>query len=410
MTAAAAVTAGRRAYLAVLAAFFVNGLLFASWAAHIPKIKARLDISDGTLGFALLGTPIGSVSAMAVCGYLLPKVGSRIVVQVSLAGYCVSGPFVGLADSVGGLFVALFAWGAFQGSLDVAMNTQAIAVEQHQGRPLMNGIHAWWSIGAFAGAGAGTVGVALGSGLAPQLVVLGVPALLVAGLLSARMLPDAAPARDVVADPAPGVAAEPRPRRRISGAMLVLGGVALASMLCEGAAADWSSVYLRDSLDTGTETAGLGYTAFSLAMVVVRIFGNRLLLRFPMHRLLPSLALLATAAVAVTLAAGSAPVAIAGFFVLGLGLGAVVPAAFSAAGRLPGLHAGVGVAGVSALGWVGFVFGPPFIGQLADLSSLPIALIVVPVLTAFIALACARAVSLREPPEAQPDPYGSALT
>jgi hypothetical protein len=76
-------------------------------------------------------------------------------------------------------------------------------------------------------------------------------------------------------------------------------------------------------------------------------------------------------------------------------LGAVVPSAFSAAGRLPQIHPGVGVAGVSGLGWAGFVFGPPAIGQLAGLTSLPVALGVVPVLTAFITVACARVGALR---------------
>lgn len=386
--------AGRRAHAAVVAAFFVNGLLFASWAAHIPKIKAELRIDDGTLGLALLGTPAGSVSAMLLCGYLLPRTGSRIVVQVSLAGYCVSGPFVGLAGSVPELFAALFVWGAFQGTLDVSMNTQAIAVEHHRTRPLMNGFHAWWSIGAFTGAGIGAAAVALGVTLSAQLLVLGAPFFVLASLLAMQMLPDTAddgPREVKIGEQQPATG------RRLSPAMLLLGAIALASMLCEGASADWSSVYVRDSLNGGAEAAGLGYTAFTLGMVVVRIFGNRLLGRYPLQRLLPSLAAAAATVFAAALILGSVPVTIAAFFLLGLGLGSVVPSAFSAAGRLPGLHAGVAVAAVSALGWVGFVCGPPLIGQLARATSLPVALVVIPVLTAFIALACARVSALRHP-------------
>ncbi len=388
--AVAAFGRGRRAHVAVVAAFFVNGLLFASWAAHIPKVKAHLGIGDGTLGLALLGTPVGSVSAMLLCGYLLPRVGSRVVVRVSLAGYCLSGPLIGLAGSVPTLFAALFVWGAFQGTLDVAMNTQAIAVEHQRSRPLMNGFHAWWSIGAFSGAGIGAIGAAVGIGLSPQLLGLGLPALVIAGALAARMLPDNEP--QSVESPVP------HSTRRLSNAMLILGAIALASMLCEGAAADWSSVYVRDSLDGGTSAAGLGYTAFTLAMVVVRIFGNRLLVRYPLHRLLPTLAGLATIVFAAALAIGAVPVTIVAFFLLGLGLGSVVPSAFSAAGRLPGLHAGVAVAAVSSLGWVGFVLGPPLIGQLAAVTSLPVALGVIPLLTAFIAVACARVSALRQSP------------
>jgi MFS family permease len=371
----------RAAQLAVAATFFVHGLLFASWAAHIPHVKAHLGIGNATLGFALLGAPVGSVSAIAVAGYLVPRIGSRRVVQIALVGYCVAGPFVGLAGSVAELFVALLFWGGFQGMLDISMNTQAITVERTRARPLMNGMHASWSIGAFVGAGVGTIAVATGGSLTSQLVVLGALALVIDGWLCLRMVPD-------VADPSDHRTAESG--RRISGLMLLLGAIAFASMLCEGAAADWSSVYLRDSLGSAAASSGLGYTAFTLAMVAVRLFGNRLLARYPAAVLLPALTAITTVGFGAVLAIGAAPAAIAGFFLLGLGVGTVVPTMFSAAGRLPGLHPGVGIAAVSGLGWAGFVLGPPLIGQLAGAVSLPFALALVPLLTAFIALGTRR--------------------
>ena len=116
--------------IAVTAVFVAHGLLFASWTAHIPHVMRHLGLSDGTLGLALLGAPAGSVAAMLLASYLIPRLGSRRVVQVALVGYCATGPLVGLTGSLAALFGALFIWGAFQGTLDVAMNTQAIAVER----------------------------------------------------------------------------------------------------------------------------------------------------------------------------------------------------------------------------------------------------------------------------------------
>ena len=110
--------------------FVAHGLLFASWTAHIPHVMRHLGLTDGTLGIALLGAPVGSVAAMLLASYLIPKLGSRRVVQFALVGYCATGPLVGLTGSLAALFGALFIWGAFQGTLDVAMNTQAIAVER----------------------------------------------------------------------------------------------------------------------------------------------------------------------------------------------------------------------------------------------------------------------------------------
>ena len=190
-TSAAANPSMRWPRIAVTAVFVVHGLLFASWTAHIPDVKAHLGLTDGTLGFALLGAPVGSVMAMIAASWLLPRVGSRPVVRVALVGYCAAGPLVGLTGSLPALFAALFAWGAFQGTLDVAMNTQAIAVERTGGRILMSGLHGSWSIGAFAGAGIGALAVAAGITLSLQLLVMGTIALLVAGLLTAQMLPAA---------------------------------------------------------------------------------------------------------------------------------------------------------------------------------------------------------------------------
>src|SRR5580693_7047885 len=177
--------------IAVTSVFVVHGLLFASWTAHIPHVKTSLGLTDGTLGFALLGAPVGSVCAMVASAYLLPRLGSRRIVQIALVGYCATGPLVGLTGSLAALMGALFVWGAFQGTLDVAMNTQAIAVERAGSRVLMSGLHGSWSIGSFAGAGIGALAVGAGLTLTTQLLVLGTLALLGAGLLTSRMLPDA---------------------------------------------------------------------------------------------------------------------------------------------------------------------------------------------------------------------------
>jgi MFS family permease len=383
----------RRPRIAVTAAFVANGLLFASWTAHIPHIMRHLGLDDGTLGIALLGAPVGSVTAMLLASYLLPKIGSRRVVQITLVGYCATGPLVGLTGSLAALFGALFIWGAFQGTLDVAMNTQAIAVERAGRRTLMPGLHGSWSIGSFVGAGIGALAVSAGLGLTPQLLILGTIALLVAGLLTSRMLPDAIE-RVSAADRAKDA---PLPASRWSGGMILLCAIAFAGMLCEGASADWASVYLSGPLHATGAVPGLGYTAFALAMVIVRLSGNRLLGRFKPSRLLPALAAVATAGFAAGLAIGRPVAAIAGFVFLGIGLASVVPAVFSAAGRVPGLHPGTAMTTASACGWAGFICGPPLIGHLASLTSLPLALGLLPFLTAFVAVAAALSPALRWP-------------
>jgi predicted MFS family arabinose efflux permease len=166
------IASAARQRAAVTATFISHGLLFASWTAHIPHVKLTLELSDSSLGLVLLATPVGAIFAMLIARRLLPMLGSRALIRMCLLGYCAAGPFVGLASSPLLLVVALFMWGAFQGSLDVAMNTQAIAVERSQRRHLMPSFHGAWSVGSFAGAGVGAIAVAAHVSLASQLVVL----------------------------------------------------------------------------------------------------------------------------------------------------------------------------------------------------------------------------------------------
>jgi MFS family permease len=371
--------------------FFAHGFLFASWTAHIPELKHHLNLSDGRLGLALLGAPLGSVLAILLAARLLPIMGSQRMVRLALLGYCVSGPFIGLTGSLGTFFVAFLLWGFFQGTLDVSMNTQAIAVERFSGRVLMPGFHGSWSAGSLIGAVVGAVAVGLGVSLSEQLLVLAALSLLVVGWLSTRMIPD----RPSGTDPEPSV---DRPQRRggvLQTAVIVLGAIAFADMLCEGAAADWAAVYLRNSLHAVPVVAGLAYAAYALAMLIVRLFGNWLFTRFPAHRLLSMLAATAALGFAAGLVIGRPVSVIVGFAFLGAGLGSAVPIIFRAAGALDNVDTGRAVAAVAGFGWAGFVVGPVVIGEIASTTTLHIALFLIPVLAGTVAVATGMAKALR---------------
>jgi len=382
---------------AVTVAFFVNGFLFASWTAHIPHVKEYLRLTDGTLGLALLGVPVGSVLAMLIAARLLPRLGSRLIVRVTLVGYCAAGPLVGLIRSATGLFLALALWGAFMATLDVSMNTQAITVERRARRTLMPGFHGAWSVGSFAGAALGAAGVAIGLSLSSQLLLLASPCVVIAGWLSLAMIPDENPTAGHPAHHGVGTS-----RRTVWLTIGILGAIAVADLLCEGAAADWAAVYLHSSLGAAPAIAALGFAAYSLAMVAVRLAGNRLLDRFAANLLLPVLASLATVAFGIGLAVQSVAAVLIGFAALGAGVSAVIPVIFSAAGRVPGINSGTAVALVSAFGWIGLVCGPVLIGQLADVTSLRLALIAIPVLTTLIAVSTATCRALRYRPDPPP--------
>jgi MFS family permease len=382
--------ADRRSRVAVIVVFFVHGLLFASWTAHVPQVKEHLGLSNGTLGLALLGAPLGSVLAMVLAGRILPTMGSRRVLRIALVGYCASGPLIGLTGSPAAFFVAFLVWGFFQGSLDVSMNTQAVSVERLSGRVLMPGFHGSWSVGALAGALTGALAVGLGIGLDAQMLLLAAPCLLIGGWLTTSMIPDRGP----VTTGGPGTV-RARPGAVFQRAIVVLGAIAFADMLCEGAAADWGAVYLHGSLHTVPIVAGLAYTGYALAMVTVRLSGNRLLTRFAARRLVPVLAGVATVGFTLGLLVDRPVGVLVGWACLGAGLGCVVPTVLSAAGRVEDVAAGKAVAAVAGCGWAGFGVGPVVVGGVASVTSLHAALFVIPVLTTAVAAGTATAAVLR---------------
>jgi MFS family permease len=376
----ATVTSGaRRARWAVAAVFALNGAVFASWVPRIPEVKSALGLGDAELGAALAGPALGAVIAMTAAGALVVRLGSRPVTRVSLAAFCALPALVGPASSGPALFAALALWGAAMGCLDVAMNSAGMAVQRLYGRPIMSGLHACFSVGALAGAAAGSVAAHLSVPVPVHLAGGGAIAL-AAGLVVTRGL---LPADHDAQAQGPALA-------RPNGRLLLLSALAFAALLSEGAVADWSAVYLRETLHTGAGTAGAGYAVFAVAMTVGRFAGDRMVATFGPVRVVGVLGGIAAAAMGAALAIGAVPAALAGLAALGLGLACVVPVVFTAAAHVTDTP-GPAIATVSTCGYLGFIAGPPLIGAIAQLIGLGPALGLVAALAGLMALS-ARAV------------------
>jgi MFS family permease len=177
-----------------------------------------------------------------------------------------------------------------------------------------------------------------------------------------------------------------------SRALVVLGVVGFSSFFGEGAAHDWSAVYLHDVLGTSPGMAAAGFAAFSLAMAAVRFGGDRLSARFGPVRLVRASGLVAATGFGLGLLAHQPAAGVAGFALLGAGLACVVPITFSAAGHLGGALAGVAISRVAAISYLATFVGPPVIGLVADLAGLSVAL-AIPVVLAGVVTLGARAVA-----------------
>lgn len=347
-----------RERVAVSALFLVNGYVVGNWAPKIPSFKSALGIDEAVLGLMILAFGIGSLVTMPVIGMLIAREGSR---RVSLATGFAIAPLLLLLTLMPGPWTAaamLVLLGGLVGGMDVAMNANAVAVERRMRRAIMSSCHAWWSVG-------GLIGAATGGLLIGGLGVLGHAAIVFAVALGVVALAVPSLLRD---SPAPGPANpdEARAERGLPNLLaLLVGLIALFSMIPEGAVLDWSALYLEQELGASVETAGLAFAAFSAAMALMRFSGDPIRDRLGAVATLRISALVAGAGLVFASLAGSVPMAATGFALAGLGIANMVPIAFSAAGNLPGLAPGVGISAVSFMGYSGLLFAPSLIGFIA---------------------------------------------
>lgn len=384
----------RHARLAASTLFAVAGAATGTWTARMPTIEHHLHLSHGQLSIALLALALGGLAGMSLTGRLVDRFGTqRILTPAALA----LGPALAAlvyAPTFLTLVAALLLFGIAHGTTNVAMNAYAVACETAYGRPIMSSIHAWFSIGGLLAAGGGAAFSAVDPTANGTFTIAGVLSLILvaSALIASRHAHiEAGRPRSRTSAAAPRHTA-PIPFWRMAG----LGLIAFCSLLCEGATADWSSVYVHDSLHGSLSISASAYAIFALAMTAGRLFADRLVARFGPVAVLRACGLLASVGFAAGALTGAPVAAIVGFGLLGAGLSCVVPQVYSAAGHLDADNAGGVLARVAAVGYSGFVIGPVLIGALAGQTGLAVAMLLLPVLALIVAAAGGLVRSARE--------------
>ena len=364
----------RRAFWGVMACFLVHGLVVSTWVSRIASVKSALHLGDGALGLALLGTAIGSVSAIPLCGALVVRRGSRAIARWTAAGFCLSLLAIPLAYDTASLFAALLFYGAMAGANDVAMNAQAVATEKMLGTPTISRFHAMFSIGGIAGAAAGAFVAGRDVPSAAHLIW--------AALIFLAFALSATPLLAYTRNGAVAAGTSRPSLRQLPMSLFALSAIGFCIFLSEGAIADWTGVYLKQVLNASAGLAPVGYAVFSAAMAVFRLAGDAITLRIGRAATIRYGGAIAAAGLSFALLVDSPYWALAGFAAAGAGFSSIIPLAFAAGGRIPELSEGAGVATVSGLGYLGFLVGPPAIGFLSELTSLRVGLFLLVLLSA----------------------------
>ncbi|MGH7760007.1 MAG: MFS transporter [Candidatus Dormibacteraceae bacterium] len=366
---------------AVSVAFLAFGAVSGSWVPRLPALKDHLHMSDAQVGYALLAFSLGALIGAGVARIVLGR-GARAWVRGGTVAICACLVLPALAAGFLQLFLSLLLLGACAGFVDMLENAQAAELERMAGRPLINGFHGYWSLGAFAGAV--LAGLAAFAGVPPLLHFAF--AAIAAALASAVFLRDLPDTRAG----APRLAPKGAGRYWLTGFVIAVAAISFCSILVEGGAADWSALYLRELSHADPGLAAGGFAAFALAATLVRFRADVLTARTSAAVVARLGGIVASVGLVLAIAVPALPGAILGFALVGIGTAVLVPLAFSAGANLGA--SGTALTLVLAAGYSGSIAGPAMIGNVADRFGLRIAM-AIPLAAAIVIVALARSLT-----------------
>lgn len=359
--------------LATRIGFLIAGLGLSVWAPMVPFVRQRIVMNDATFGLLLLSIGLGSLCCMPLTARLASHLGIRRTATLSMLLLLIALAGIAFGQTVPTMMLALFCFGGSMGVLDIVLNIQGLAVENHASKRMMSNFHGMFSLGTIVGAL--FVSLLLMAGLAPSHSLLLAMGLMVALFVFAQR----------------GFLAE-RTRSESSGWrwpgrwILLVGLLCFVVYLAEGAILDWGALYLLQYSELPVARTGLGYVAFASAVTLGRFFGDALSNLLGTVRILALGGLLAAAGIALGLFFPHWSTTLAGYALCGLGCANISPVAISSLGRQSRMPAHQAVTIATTIGFSGVLAGPALIGAVAQHSSLVHAFAMVAAGLMFIAL------------------------
>lgn len=348
--------------VALGAMFFFMGLCFSTWAARIPDIQAKFQLSEGQLGTILLCLPIGSMIGLPIAGWSVHTYGSRAIILAGSFAYAFTLPLIGLANATWMIVPVLVLFGMLGNIMNISLNTQALGLESQMGKSILASFHGLWSMAGFTGAG-------LGAGLiyfdftpaGHYAVVTGISIVIV--LFSQKY---------VINDRKDSEESGGLVLKRPDDLLLRIGMISFLGMMTEGCMFDWSGVYFKKIVLATPEFVALGYVCFMGAMASGRFITDKATNRFGRIPVLQVSGALIFVGLVISVVIPTVYTAAFGFLLVGLGVASIVPVSYGIAGRSKLYSPSVALALVSTISFFGFLLGPPLIGFVADLFDLKV--------------------------------------
>jgi fucose permease len=331
----------KSARLALLAIFFIQGIVAITTLPRIPELIKQINVDFFGWGAIIGFSGVGSFVALVITNKLVVRFGNTPVMKASTVLVVLVIAAQGFVTDAVLFFFVLFAQSFIYSMFNIALNGQAVKLQKRLGKVMLGSLHGAWSIGA-------AVSAALSGWLAGFLplwihLIIVPSSCLLAFMVATRFL---------LSNEEEGHSKEAKAEKGVSWAktpsylwLLSLG--LFAGMWPELVMMDWSSVFSDDVLGLDPSRGAIPYTVFVTAMIIGR-FGSGWVTK-RMHfsamsawgGIVGSLFMAAGVVFATVFAKSDVNLALTlqviCYAVAGLGMASMVPSFYSAAGETRGL-------------------------------------------------------------------------
>ncbi len=336
--------------------FFIMAFYVGLWTIRIPTIKDQINTDYFGIGLIMATFAIGSIIAMVFSNKIIKLTSCKTVLlytSILQALLWLPAPFVPSAN----IFMILsFIFGLSYGSFEISCNLYASNLEKREKKSMMSGFHAFWSLGVLFGSVATSLFLEWDINLLNNVIIYVIILLPLNILIILKLESDQIEDKNNKTNIFfiwPLI-------------IYVLAILAMVAALTEGSVDAWGALYMRDFIKVEGFLIGLATISFNIFMVIGRLSGDWFRDKIGVYNLLTILFLLSILSLYVLFSYDNIFSALFGFALLGIGTSAIVPIAYSLAGKIQGIDGGAAIAIVSIAVYGTFMAAPATLGVIAN--------------------------------------------
>jgi MFS family permease len=336
--------------------FFIMAFFVGLWTIRIPTIKDQINTDYFGVGLVMATFAIGSIIAMIFANNVIKMSSTRTVLlytSILQAVLWLPTPFI---SSLQTFMVLSFIFGLCYGSFEISCNLYASNLEKREKKSMMSGFHAFWSLGVLAGSIVTSLFLEWNISFLNNVIVYVIILLPFNIFIVFKLHVDQTENT------------ENKQNIFFIWPLLIfiLALISMVNALTEGSVDAWGALYMRDFIQVDGFLIGLATVSFNICMVIGRLSGDWIRDRIGVYNFLTILFLTSIISLFILYTFDTILAALCGFALLGIGTSAIIPIAYSLAGKTEGIDSGAAIAIVSIAVYGTFMGAPATLGIVAN--------------------------------------------